>query len=442
MQKAFQSFIQKNNLASSRPILIGVSGGLDSVVLCHLYHQLEIPFAIAHCNFSLRAKESDEDEFFVLELSKKYQVPFHSITFDTKDRAQKNGISIQMAARNLRLSWFKKLCESFNYEFYATAHHQDDAIETYLINQIRGTGISGLHGILPKQRSLIHPLLFASRHNITKYAEKHSIKWREDSSNAQTKYLRNQVRHELIPLLTNINSNIKKILIDNMERIYASEQIYKAKIEECKTEMSFPKNEELVIELDKLRSAPQAPTILYEIIKSHGFNYVQCKQILNLDENSMSGAYMQSSTHQLLRDRDHLILKKTETEISDHYIIEEGCSELSDPLSMKIEYSNSTEIIKQSHIAQLDADKISFPLHLRKWQQGDFFFPMGMKGQKKLLSDYFINQKLSLFEKENIWLLCCNEDILWVIGYRIDNRFKIRPETKKTLQISLLNTDC
>lgn len=442
MLKAFQSFIHKNHLASSQAILIGVSGGRDSVVLCDLYHQLQIPFAIAHCNFSLRAQESDEDEFFVVELSKKYNVPFHSITFDTKEHAKQNGISIQMAARELRLSWFQKLCESFNYEYYATAHHQDDTIETYLINQIRGTGISGLHGILPKQDSLIHPLLFASRENITEYAETQSILWREDSSNAENKYIRNQVRNELIPLFTNINSNIKKVLIDNMERIYASEQIYKAKIEECKTEMSFQKNEELYIELDKLTGAHQAPTILYEMIKAYGFNFDQCKQILDLDENSMSGALMQSTTHQLLRNREHLILKNIDAGNSNQYILEKGSTELNDPLSLKVELSDSTEILKQSNIAQLDANKISFPLHLRKWQQGDFFYPLGMKGQKKLLSDFFIDQKLSLFEKENIWLLCCKEDILWVIGHRIDNRFKIRPETKRTLQITLLNTDC
>lgn len=442
MLKHLQSFIQSNNLESSKPILIGVSGGRDSVVLCELYYQLQIPFAIGHCNFSLRAKESDEDEFFVMEISKIYNVPFHSITFNTKDHAQKHGISIQMAARELRMHWFEKLCKSFNYEFYATAHHQDDAIETYLINQIRGTGISGLHGILPKQGKLIHPLLFAGREDITIYAKAHSLNWREDSSNAQTKYLRNQVRHELIPLLSKIHPNIKKVLIDNMERISASEQIYSAKIEECKTEMTSIKKGELVIDLDQLLVSEQSPTLLYEFIKAYGFNYDQCKQILEIDAKSTSGATMRSVNHQLLRDRDRLILKKTELQDNYLYPIVEGIEKIDEPISLTIELTNSTEIVQQDNIAQFDYDQIKFPLYLRKWEKGDCFFPLGMKGQKKLLSDYFIDQKLSLFEKEKIWLLCSDQDIIWIIGHRIDNRFKISKETKKTIKITQIITDC
>lgn len=441
MLKPLQSFIHTHHLESSKPILIGVSGGLDSVVLCDLYDQLQIPFAIGHCNFGLRGKESDEDEFFVVELSKIYKVPFHSVTFNTKEYAQKHGISIQMAARELRMHWFEKLSESFNYEFYATAHHQDDAVETYLINQIRGTGISGLHGILPKQGKLIHPLLFASRKDLTLYAEAHSLKWREDSSNAQTKYLRNQVRHQLIPLLSKMNPNIKKVFIDNMERISATEQIYSAKIEECKTEMTTYKKGELVIELEQLLGSEQSPTLLYEFIKAYGFNYDQCKQILEIDSNSISGVSMRSASHELLRDRERLILKKTELQDSFVYPIENGVEEINEPISLTFELTNSTEIIKEDNIAQFDGDQINFPLYLRKWNKGDYFYPLGMKGQKKLLSDYFIDQKMSLFEKEKIWLLCSDEDIIWIIGHRMDNRFKISKETKKTIKITQIITD-
>ena len=442
MQKAFQNFIKKHQLSSSHPVLIGVSGGRDSVVLCDLFHSLKIPFAIGHCHFGLRGEESDEDEYFVSELAKKYKVAFHSVRLTTKKHAIEQGISIQMAARALRIEWSKKLCESFHYEYYATAHHQDDAIETYLINQIRGTGISGLHGILPKQGNTIHPLLFASREEVTFYAISHNLDWREDSSNQQTKYLRNKVRHQVLPMLQDINGNIKKILLDNMKRIHASEQIYKAKIEECKKEMTYTKQEEMVIELDKLLLSEQAPTLLFEMIKDYGFNYAQCQQIIPIDEESSSGAMIYSNTHALLRDRDELLIKKASPIKHPNYEIEEGIRYIETPLSLSIEPCESLEIFKHKNSAQFDLDRIQFPLTLRKWQMGDYFYPIGMKGQKKLLSDYFIDQKLTVFEKEHIWLLCSEEEIIWVIGHRMDNRFKIRAATKKSIKISLLDPDC
>ena len=232
MLNSFLAFSQKHHLSSSSPILIGVSGGRDSVVLCDLYHRADINFVIAHCNFGLREEESNEDEKFVIQLAKKYQVHLFSTNIPTKEYSEKMSISIQMSAREQRVKWFKELCKENGFEYYATAHHSDDAVETYLINQIRGTGISGLHGILPQQDQLIHPLLFASREDITNYAKTNQLNWREDSSNSKTKYLRNKIRHQVLPLLEEINNGIKKTFIENMNRIYETEQIYHQKIYE------------------------------------------------------------------------------------------------------------------------------------------------------------------------------------------------------------------
>lgn len=442
MLNSFLLFSQQQQLKSSSPILVGVSGGRDSVVLCDLYHHANIDFAIAHCNFGLRAEESNQDEKFVIQLAKKYQVPLFKTNIPTKAYAEENGISIQMSAREQRVNWFKKLCLENNFEFYATAHHSDDAVETYLINQIRGTGISGLHGILPKQSPLIHPLLFASREDITNYAKSNSLSWREDSSNAQTKYLRNKIRHQVLPLLKEINGGIKQTFIENMSRVYEAEQIYIQKIEELKSELFLKTKDGWRIPIEKLKSHPQANTLLYEFLKAFGFNFSQCKQVLQENEFSQAGALFLSSNYQLLRDRKDLLLRENISNELQEYSIESSSALIEIPIKLKIESSENTDIISDKAIAKLDANLLKFPLKIRKWKQGDFFYPLGMKGQKKLVSDFFINQKMSRFEKQNTWILCSENKIVWIIGYRLDNRFKISPKTTKTIIISWLPSDC
>ncbi len=439
MLKAFQSYIAKNKLLSPETAtLIGVSGGRDSVVLCDLYRKAGLTFAIAHCNFNLRGKESDEDEAFVIGLAKKYQVKLHRKSCDTKEYANKNGISIQMAARDLRFHWFKELLKKYNYGFYATAHHQDDAIETYLINQIRGTGIAGLHGILPKLGQLVHPLLFASRDDIDNFVKKHNIVYREDSSNSSTKYLRNKVRLDVLPLLTEINPLIRRVLLDNMQRIGSSEKILQLKIDECRKELCSYNDEYLQIRINNFKNHDFAPTLLYELIKEFGFNYTQAFQAMKTGKETASGALYYSSTHRMLRDREHIIIKKVKTEIKETFEITKGTQSITQPIHLKIEKSEKRIIIQDSDIAQLDFNKLHFPLILKKWQKGDYFYPLGLKGRKKLLSDYFIDQKLSLFEKEDVWLLCSNDDIVWVIDYRMDDRYKVSAETTEIYKISLL----
>ncbi len=438
MLNSFVSFIQQNHINSSSPILVGVSGGRDSVVLCDLYHQAKINFVIAHCNFGLRAEESNEDEQFVIELANKYQVQLFKTNIQTKKLATEMGISIQMSAREQRVKWFKELCKKYGFEYYATAHHSDDAIETYLINQIRGTGISGLHGILPQQGQLIHPLLFASRNDITEYAKNNNLTWREDSSNKQTKYLRNKIRHQVIPLLQEINPGIKNTFIENMKRIHASEGIYQQKIEELRIHLLTKDKQGWSIPITELKKNEPASTVLFELLKEFGFNFSQCEQVLQENEFYQSGALFHSSNYQLLRDRNHLLIKKENKNLKDEYSINSLDTVLETPLALSLESSENKEIISDKNIAKLDVGKLVFPLILRKWKKGDYFFPLGMNGRKKLVSDFFIDKKLSLFEKQNTWILCSNNEIVWIVGHRIDNRFKISSKTKKTTTIKIL----
>ena len=439
MLKAFQKYITKHQLISKGDvILIGVSGGRDSVVLCELFFQADIAFAIAHCNFNLRGDESDQDEIFAKNLAENYAVKLHKKSCDTKAYALENGISIQMAARDLRFSWFKELIEKNGYTSYATAHHQDDAVETYLINQIRGTGIARLHGILPKIGQLIHPLLFASREDIDIFVKQNHLSFREDGSNSSTKYMRNKIRHQLIPLLAEINPQINQVLSDNMQRIASVEEIYQLKIEECRKEFSHQMDGQVRIQVQEFMQQDFAPTLLFELIKEYGFNYTQAKQVLETDEESMSGSLYFSGSHRMLRDRQYLIIEENKIAEVEQFEIAEETLSINSPIQLLIEKSNRLKIIPKPNIAQLDINKLVFPLQLRHWEKGDFFYPLGMKGRKKLLSDFFIDQKLSLFEKENVWLLCSNEQIVWIVSYRLDDRFKITETTTEVYQLTYL----
>ena len=443
MIEQFKNYIKKENLFKIEDkILLAISGGMDSVVMLYLFHKAGFNFGIAHCNFTLRDKESDADEIFVKKLSEEYKIPFFLKKFNTKQYAEENGISIQMSARELRLKWFYSLMKSENYDYVATAHHLDDQIETLLINLSRGTGIAGLHGILPKQKHLIHPLLFTYRKNISDFIKENNLNYREDSSNKTTKYTRNKIRHQIIPVFTDINPSFKNIVNKNIDRIRESEKIYKTEIRRVKKKVIYTKQNKIFINIRILKSFDNISTYLFEFLSEYNFNFQVVEDIVkSLDE--ISGKQFYSSTHRLLKDREYLIVasKETENELSfgDDYFIEENLSEISKPvnLSIKIFDKNNDSIIpKDSNTASLNYSKLDFPLTLRKWKKGDYFYPFGMNKKKKL-SDFFIDQKLSIIEKENVLLLCSKEKIAWIIGHRIDNRFRITDNTRKIYQLKL-----
>ena len=442
MLKAFKTYINSSGLFSlSDRILLAVSGGVDSVVMVRLFKEAGFNFGIAHVNFGLRGDESDGDEAFVKALALQARVPFFSNHFNTKQYAANRKISIQMAARDLRYAWFEEIISENEYSFVATAHHLDDQAETFFINLIRGTGISGMHGILPKQGKIIRPLMFTTREKIIAFAVDNNLAWREDRSNKSRKYLRNKLRLDVLSELYKINPLFSHKLNDSISHLRDVETIYNGHIAGVTADLVQHTPNGITISIDWIYEYEPHNTYLYELLKPYDFSYAVVKEIVrSLD--SFSGKIFYSPTHRLLRDRENFIIQPLK-ELSDDpfagevFSIERNNTNIVHPVCL---CTHETDKISElpmgkASIACLDLDKLQFPLKLRKWEKGDWFMPLGLKGKKKL-SDFFINQKLSLAEKEKIWLLISGDDIVWVIGKRIDNRFRITPDTKKAFVIS------
>ena len=437
MLERFIRYINENELIRENgKVLLAVSGGIDSVIMTELFKLSGVGYAIAHCNFHLRGMESDEDALFVEALSKENGVEFHLIEFDTYGFATKNKISIQMAARQLRVSWLEKIVEQYGYQCYATAHHQDDQIETLMINLLRGCGISGLHGILPKTGKLIHPMLFANRMEIEAFAKKNNILFREDSSNLKNDYLRNKIRHNLIPVLMEIEPGFQKIFTENIERFQQVENIYLQQIQWVKSKLAREENDQILISIKSLQTCNPMETYLFEIVSDYGFNFSQVKDIV-LSLNKQYGKKYFSKSHMLVKDREFLIIEKKVTSESEllEYKIEREICRITNPINLELENCTNDPAIfnnKNKNLAFLDRDKLVYPLKIRKWEKGDSFYPLGMKG-KKLISDYMVDGKFSIAEKKKIWLLISGDQIVWIIGQRIDDRFRITPQTKNVV---------
>lgn len=435
----FHHFASHNELFDKDDrILVAISGGIDSSTLLHLLVNQGYTVAIAHCNFGLRGSESDGDEQFVRSLQQRYQIEGYYIRFDTEQEAAKEGESIQMAARRLRYEWFKQLCNTENYQYIAIAHNADDVAETFLLNLSRGTGIKGLTGIKPKSGRVVRPLLFATRMEIEEYAQHHQISFREDSSNAKEKYARNRLRLNVIPEFKIINPSFNQTMIDNISRLQMVEDLVTQEVNNFKQNAVTQMGDEIRISIRKLKFNRNAHLLLYEFLCEYGFNSSQTESIIHSVEQGESGSQFIAHSYMLLRDRDYLILtpiKKGEKE--ELYLIQADCTSISTPLSLEFKVRENTfKIDKSPSVACLDFSKLTFPLILRKWETGDEFHPLGMKGTKKL-SDFFIDQKLSLIEKENQWMLCSGNDIVWVVGRRIDDRYKLTARTQSAYIITL-----
>jgi len=444
----FQRHLKENfsrALTANRRCMLAVSGGIDSVVMTDLFFKSGFDFVLLHCNFQLRGDESFRDELFMASLQEKYNKELLVKQFDTKQYAEQHKISIQEAARALRYDWFAEVTGQRSTAgrqlFLATAHNADDNIETMLMFLFRGTGIQGLTGInaFDKERRIIRPLLFATRKQIEEYAEENDLNWVEDSSNITDKYTRNFFRHKIIPLTETHFPNAKHNLLETMQRLKEAAILYQQSIALHKKKLLEYKGNEIHIPILKLQQAKPLDTITWEIIKHYNFSAQQVseiKKLLNADNSS----YVQSSSHRIIKNRNWLIIAPKENEQAGNILIEEndtavkfknGCLEL------KKLSASSYQLTASNATAQLDARLIQFPLLLRKWKQGDYFYPLGME-KKNNLSRFMIDQKLSATQKENIWVLEMNKKIIWVIGYRIDDRFKITPSTKEVLIIDQL----
>ncbi|WP_319589799.1 tRNA lysidine(34) synthetase TilS [uncultured Draconibacterium sp.] len=437
----FDQFItnikEKQLVKPEQKVLLAVSGGIDSMVLLHLFERTEFEYGIAHCNFRLRGDESDGDEAFVHEQVEQHGTPAHFETFDTKEYASLKGISIEMAARELRYDFFERIRKEYEYDCIVTAHHQDDLIETFFLNLSRKTGIKGLTGIKEKKGKLIRPLLFASREDIEKYAAENYVAYREDSSNNEVVYQRNFLRHKILPLFSELNPAFKKNFIASVDNLKAAYDVYEDAIGNEIQEVLTEEKEQSVISISALQNSPHPKTVLLEILSGYGFNASVVDAVYqSLD--TLSGKQFFSKTHRLVKDRDALFIQELKDDEDRVYYIEEDDMELFAPFDISVERvdANDFTIIKDSNIGCIDIDEVQFPLLMRKWQQGDYFQPLGMTGFKKV-SDFFIDQKIPLHEKENTWLLCSGKKIVWIMGYRLDNRFKVTDATQKILKLKI-----
>lgn len=444
MLEQLQEYVEQYGLFNpGEPVLLAVSGGVDSMVLAELFYRAGYNFAIAHCNFGLRGSESNQDEAFVASMAENYKVRFFVKHFKTREYAGFNKISVQMAARTLRYEWFEEIITTEGFKAIATAHHLDDQIETFFINVLRGTGISGLHGILPLRINIVHPLMFAFRRQIEEFASDEAISFREDSSNRTTKYVRNKIRHDLIPLLAEINPEFRKTITSTIDRIREAELLLHNYIGELSGKLVIEEDEIVKISISELKKLQPTDLYLFEMLQPFNFNRSVCREITEA-LSDIPGKQFFSGTHRLLKDREYLIITETGQETSEapaESVIEESAGEITRPVHLRfsrMSFTPDIKINKSGNIALLDAAKLKYPLKLRKWREGDSFIPYGMTNTKKL-SDYFIDNKFSIIEKENAWLLISGKSIAWLVGHRIANPFRITNDTEEILQIELLD---
>jgi len=405
-----------------------VSGGLDSMALLRLFHEGGFSVAVAHANFQLRGAESDGDEQFVARYCKQRGIPFFGNRFDTNNYAKANGLSVQMAARELRYAWFAQLMQSEGFDCVATAHHANDNTETVFLNLTKGAGIDGLTGIEPRNGKIIRPLLFASRAQIEEYAAQIQLAWREDESNAGTDYERNKIRHTVITTLKQINPALENTIARSTEKLKGVEYFAEAGLAYWRNAYVNESHGQLLISKKGLQDMPAAA--LYHYLRIFGFNWNQCQQIATATY-LQPGKRFSAPEYELVIDRDNLILySKSDlkpVEIAEvDKVYRQGAQE------MQVRLLKEAFLSTQKTMACLDADKVPMPLTWRKWMEGDVFYPLGMH-QKKKLSDFFIDQKLSLADKDSATVVASNGQIVWVVGYRMDDRFKITDSTRRTL---------
>lgn len=436
MLRVKQFIDSRIQLDKTMPVLIGLSGGADSVALSDILVTLGYRCIACHCNFQLRGDEAERDMVFARDMAQTLNIPFRSVRFDTEMYASQKHISIEMACRELRYEWFEEQRKKISAGATAIAHHRDDSVETVLLNLIRGTGISGLTGIHPVNGYIVRPLLCLSRKDIESYLSLRGLPYITDRTNKEDIYVRNKIRLQVLPLLESINPSVYATLERTASNLYETEQLYRFAISSIIDEITEHKDNELHIEISRLFASPSPRTLLFEILRPFGFLPVQLDEILRM-ASAISGKYILSGTHILLKDRGFFIVKEKDVCKNDVVVISENVLKISYPVKLEFSRINRTseyEIPKDACIAVFDADKVSFPLMIRCWKEGDRFIPFGMKESRKL-SDYFRDKKFTLYQKQKAYVLLSKNEIIWVIGERTSDKFRVDGKTTHILEI-------
>ncbi|MFJ1472925.1 tRNA lysidine(34) synthetase TilS [Capnocytophaga cynodegmi] len=460
MKERFEEHIRQNFNLKDKRILVAISGGVDSMVLATLFYQLNYDIILAHCNFQLRGEESDQDEIFVRNFGENLAVKTIVKRFDTSQFSAESKLNTQLSARKLRYDWFYEIASENQCDYIATAHHADDNLETFIINLSRGSGLDGLLGIPQKNGKIIRPMLLFSREEILEFAKQNSIHWREDSSNQTEKYVRNKIRHTIIPVLKEIHPTFLENFKETQHYLSQSSRFIEENIQKIKEQCFEEREYQTIIRLEPLRNVSDIDFVLHKLFYPYNFrNISDLKKMLYAE----SGKQLFSPTHHLISGRDYLVLMKTSLKNKELesegiiFLINENHFDKKDTIKLSISdvrsyLSLEMTILKRdinhffdleqlknenNEVAYFDYDTLQFPLMLRHKKEGDFFYPIGMQ-QKKKLSKFYIDEKYSLFDKDQQWLLCSQENIAWVIGKRMDNRFKVTNKTQRILKVSIL----
>ncbi|GCC51734.1 tRNA lysidine(34) synthetase TilS [Chryseotalea sanaruensis] len=436
MLKQFISHLSdKHNIQAPAKVLLAVSGGLDSMVMLELFHQSGFSVGIAHVNFELRGEESDGDEALVKNVCQQKNIPFFTTHFFTKDYANEKGISVQMAARELRYKWFESLAEEHNYEWIATAHHLNDSIETAVFNWTNAASLAGLCGIAAQHGKIIRPLLFARRKELEDFAKENSVIWREDSSNDSDVYKRNFIRHQIIPKLKELNPSLESSFMRGQRKLQGELSFLNHALQQWKNQFVSIQNDVVNIDKKGFNEIDAAAIILYKVAEPFGFNFDVCEEVLQA-LHEQSGKRFLSNSYQMIVDRSKLLISKQVDELDAVLIERDQTDAFLGNWHLKIRVGTKQVPINDLNVAMLDFARLQFPLKWRQWQAGDTFYPLGMKGSKKV-SDLLIDNKVSLVDKTKVTVLTSGEEIIWVVGHRLDERFKLSENTKETLILTL-----
>ncbi|MDC1464245.1 tRNA lysidine(34) synthetase TilS [Polaribacter sp.] len=437
LQKLSHILRQNFPFLKDKKLLIAISGGIDSVVLTHLLSRLNFDISLAHCNFNLRSTESDLDTVFVKNLAKKLEIRYFTTSFETERIAKESKESTQITARNLRYRWFQEIRQEHNFDYILTAHHADDNLETFLINLTRGSGLDGFTGIPEINGNIVRPLLKFSREEIEVFAKEEKISWREDQSNTSTKYVRNKIRHNILPVLKEINPSLLDTFSKTLTHLQESTQIISDRVAAISKKVVLKENDIIKFRIDEIQQLSNPKAYVYQLLRT--YNFTEFNDVYNL-LSAQAGKQVFSKTHVILKDRDFLILSKREVTSQEtqelEFHISKNTAKITYPIHLTFE-EITAQAIQNKNTIYVSKESVKFPLIVRKWRNGDYFHPTGMQGKKKL-SKYFKDEKLSRLEKNNTWLLCnADNAIIWIVGMRKDNRFQTEKTSKTCLKITI-----